>query len=291
MTAAALAVVFLAGVILVCPDLLQTGALRRRWAAVSAARPGRVRGTEMRSARRLRAGGTCLVAGLAGGALSLAVVPVAGIAIASALACARIPAALARRRVEGLRLARRRAWPEAVDLLASAVRAGETLPAALASLAERGPGPLRSDLGTLVADHRLSGDLGGALRRLAAALGDPAADRFAVTLGFAYRAGGTGLGQVLRALAVSLREDLALRAEITARQSWTVVAARVAAAAPWLVLVIVASRPAALAAYRSSAGAVVLVGGAAATFAGFRVMLSLGRVPEEPRLFAGGAGR
>lgn len=286
MAALALALIFLAGVLLVGSDLL-----RRSGATRSGGRADRVRGVSERPRLRFGAAWRGLGAGLVGGLMALAVVPVPALILVAALACGRIPTCLDRRRAEGRRQARRRAWPEAVDLLASAVRAGETLPAALASLAERGPEPLRGDLGALVADHRLSGDLGAALLRMAAGLADPTVDRFAVTLGFAYRSGGSGLGQVLRALAVSLREDLALRAEIAARQSWAVVGARVAAAAPWAVLVIVISRPSALAAYRSPAGAALLVGGGAITFAGFRVMLALGRVREEPRLLSDGASR
>ncbi|MGH9024183.1 MAG: type II secretion system F family protein [Acidimicrobiia bacterium] len=285
MARSTLTLAFLVGVLLVGSDLL-----RRSRAIRSGGRVDRVGGVS-RPRLGLGVAGRSVGVGLVGGLLAFAAAPVPTLSLVAALACARVPICLDRRREEARRQARRRAWPEAVDLLASAVRAGETLPAALASLAERGPGPLRCDLGALVADHRLSGDLGGALVRMAAGLADPTADRFAVTLGFAYRSGGSGLGQVLRALALSLREDLALRAEIAARQSWVVVGARVAAAAPWAVLVIVMSRPSALEAYRSPAGAVVLIGGGAVTLAGFRAMLALGRVREEPRLLPDGASR
>jgi tight adherence protein B len=97
------------------------------------------------------------------------------------------------------------------------------------------------------------------------------------------------LGRVLRTLAAFLREDLAVRKEVEARQSWTVVAARVAAAAPWIVLVLVASRPQGRAAFDSVQGMVVLVGGALATVVGYRMMLALGRLPEEPRVLGGAA--
>jgi tight adherence protein B len=104
------------------------------------------------------------------------------------------------------------------------------------------------------------------------------------TLVMAHRVGGRELGQVLRTLGGFLREDFAVRKEIEARQSWTLVAARVAAAAPWFVLVLVASRPQGAAAYDSLGGLVVLVGGAVATVVGYRLMVALGRLPEEPRV-------
>ena len=96
-------------------------------------------------------------------------------------------------------------------------------------------------------------------------------------------------GGVLRTLAAFLREDLAVRKEVEARQSWTVVAARVAAAAPWVVLVLVASRPQGRAAFDSVEGMIVLVAGAVATVVGYRMMLALGRLPEEPRVLGGAA--
>jgi tight adherence protein B len=92
---------------------------------------------------------------------------------------------------------------------------------------------------------------------------------------------------VLRTLGGFLREDLAVRNEIVARQSWTLVAARVAAAAPWLVLVLVASRPQGARAYDSLTGLFVLAGGAVATLVGYRLMVALGRLPEEPRVLVG----
>jgi tight adherence protein B len=166
------------------------------------------------------------------------------------------------------------------------VRAGDTLPAAVALVAERGPAPLRHAFRALVADHRVSGDFVGALQRLGAAMADPTADRVVATLVIAHRVGGRELGHVLRTLGGFLREDLTVRKEVVARQSWTLVAAKVAAAAPWLVLLLVASRPQGARAYDSLTGMVVLIGGAIATVVGYRLMVALGRLPEEPRVLA-----
>ncbi len=62
--------------------------------------------------------------------------------------------------------------------------------------------------------------------------------------------------------------------------------ARVAVAAPWLVLGMLALRPAAVAAYDTPAGAVVLVSGMVACAIAYTVMLRIGRLPVEPRVFA-----
>jgi tight adherence protein B len=227
--------------------------------------------------------------GATGAAVAAVVVLVIGsttVALVGLAAGAYSPVAYYRTRRRAVRRARQQCWPEAIELLAGAVRGGDTLPAAAALVAERGPAPLRGGFRALVADHRVSGDFAGALARLGASLADPTADRVVVTLTIAHRVGGRELGRVLRTLGAFLREDLAVRREIEARQSWTLVAARVAAAAPWLVLLLVASRPQGAHAYDSVAGLVVLAGGALATVVGYRLMVALGRLPEEPRVLA-----
>lgn len=231
----------------------------------------------------------CAAAGL-GSAFVTALVAgspaIAGVALLWGV-YAPVPYLRSRRRARQREL--QRSWPEAIDLLASSVRAGDTLPAAMATVAERGPEKLRDAFRSVVADHLVSGDLAAAVGRLGETLADPTSDRIVATLTLAHRVGGRELGRVLRTLASFLREDLSTRQEIEARQSWTIVAARVAAASPWVVLLMMASRPEAAGAYDSATGVVVLAGGAAATVVGYRLMVALGRLPDEPRLLAGSA--
>jgi tight adherence protein B len=250
--------------------------LHRWWAEVG--------GSGLTAAQLL---GGCALSALGGAVAAALAFDSVSLALVAGGAGLIAPVAYLRARARRRRRALRRCWPEAVELLAGAVRAGDTLPAALAVVAEQGPEPLRPAFRALVADHRVSGDLPGALVRLGDALADPVADRVVVTLSVAYRVGGRELGRVLRTLAAFLREDQAVRLEIEARQSWTVVAARVAACAPWFVLVLVASRPQGREAFDTAAGFVVLAAGAAATFVGYRMMLAIGRLPEEPRVLAG----
>lgn len=228
----------------------------------------------------------CAGCGLALAAILIVVVGSTAVAVVGLCAGAYAPVTYYRARGRSARRARQQCWPEAIELLAGAVRAGDTLPAAVALLAERGPEPLRAPFRAVVADHRVSGDLVGALERLASTLAEPTADRVVATLVIAHRVGGRELGQVLRTLGAFLRDDLAVRKEIIARQSWTLVAARVAAAAPWLVLLLVASRPQGAQAYDSLTGLLVLAVGAVATAVGYRLMVALGRLPEEPRVLA-----
>jgi tight adherence protein B len=103
-------------------------------------------------------------------------------------------------------------------------------------------------------------------------------------LTIAHQVGGSDLVRVLRTLADFVREDLRARKEVEARWSWTVTAARVAAAAPWIVLAMMSTRPEAARAYGSATGVVVVSLGAIATVVGYRLMLRAARLPEDRRL-------
>jgi tight adherence protein B len=185
--------------------------------------------------------------------------------------------------------ARRRAdlrevWPEVVDNLASAVRAGMSLPEALSALSTRGPEVLRPTFARFAAEYRSTGRFSACLDRLKDDLADPVGDRIVETLRVAREVGGTDLGRVLRTLATFLREDARARAELETRQGWVVSAARLAVAAPWAVLLLLATQSTTLAAYDSTLGtAILLIGGAVCAVA-YRLMLRIGRLPEDVRV-------
>jgi tight adherence protein B len=178
----------------------------------------------------------------------------------------------------------REVWPEVVDNLSSAVRAGLSLPEALSALATRGPEVLRPPFARFAADYRSTGRFGVGLDRLKDDLADPVGDRIVETLRVAREVGGTDLGRVLRTLATFLREDARARAELETRQGWVVSAARLAVAAPWVVLLLLATQSTTLAAYDSALGTAILVGGGAVCLVAYRLMLRIGRLPEDVRV-------
>ncbi len=89
----------------------------------------------------------------------------AGIALLAGLAAASVPVLLLRRRVNQQIKARQESWPDAVDQLTSAIRAGLSLPEAVADLARRGPEPLRMSFAEFDAEYRVRGSFPDALRR------------------------------------------------------------------------------------------------------------------------------
>jgi tight adherence protein B len=208
------------------------------------------------------------------------------VAACFALLAARLPGAAVRARARRRRAVLRDLWPEVVDNLASGVRAGLSLPEALGALAERGPEVLRPAFARFAAHHRATGRFDRALDALKDELADPVADRICEALRLAREVGGSDLGRLLRNLSGFLRDDARTRAELEARQSWTVNAARLAVAAPWAVLALLSTRPEAVRAYDSPTGVAVLAAGAAACLVAYRLMLRVGRLPQEQRVMA-----
>lgn len=178
----------------------------------------------------------------------------------------------------------RELWPDVVDHLRSAIRAGLSLPEALIQLGDKGPSELRPLFRDFGADYRSGGRFDPALNRLKERLADPVADRIVEALRLTREVGGSDLGRLLGTLADFLRENARTRSELEARQSWTVNAARLAVAAPWIVLVLLASRPEAVAAYNTAVGAAVLVGGLVVSLVCYTLMLRIGALPQDERV-------
>jgi len=225
-------------------------------------------------------------------ALSVVLVGVLGLALTQSISVSLIFAlfagAVPRLIVSRLRHKRqadlRELWPEVVDNLTSGVRAGLSLPEALAAIGDRGPEQLREPFRHFGADYRTTGRFNESLDRLKDILADPVGDRVIESLRVAREVGGTDLGRLLSTLSGFLRDDARTRAELLARQSWSVNAARMAVAAPWLVLVLLATQRETLQAYDTPTGTIILLAGAALSFIAYRLMIRIGRLPEDRRV-------
>jgi tight adherence protein B len=223
-----------------------------------------------------------------------AIVGLAVLVITSTLAIAAcfaafgfaVPVVLVRRMAAQRHIGLREQWPEAVDNLASAVRAGLALPEAVSGLARGGPIPLRPAFTRFASAYRASGRFGECLDGLEAELADPVGDRVCETLRVAREVGGTDLGTVLRTLSELLREDARTRAEMETRQGWVVNGARLAVSAPWLVLLMLGTQSQTVEAYDTPQGTALLAIGAVACIAAYRIMLRIGRLPVERRVLA-----
>ncbi|MCU1446686.1 type II secretion system F family protein [Cryobacterium sp.] len=225
------------------------------------------------------------VLAVAAAALAEAVLGVRALTVVAGLVWLILPTLIVLWRARARRRLNRAVWPDVVDHLVSAVRSGLALPDAVSSLSQAGPVVTRTAFAEFEWEYRATGNFGYSVDRLKASLADPFADRLLETLRMAREVGGSDLTVVLRSLSSWLRQDAAVRAEVEAKQSWVVNAARLGVAAPWIVLVLISSRPEAAQAFNTAAGTVVILGGLTVSVLAYRVMLALGRLPEERRWF------
>ena len=234
--------------------------------------------------RRLLLG--CIGAGLVASILGLILTGLLVMTVLSGIAGSAIPILVLSARARRRREAAQEAWPDIVDDLIASVRAGVPLAEAMCHAARRAPDLVAGPWAAFADDVRVDGRLSFALDGLKASLADPVADRVIESLRLAHDVGGSDLARLLRDLSESLRDSQRLRSEIQARQSWTVNSARLAVAAPWITLVILASRRDAITAYNSATGALILISAAVVSVIAYRLMIMLGRLPVDERVLS-----
>lgn len=174
------------------------------------------------------------------------------------------------------------AWPDAIDFLISSIRAGISIGPSLIALAEQGPDVLKPVL--FPAREALLGGatVSQALVLMRAHAQDPVADRIALILEISQSVGGTSLGMILRSLSSYVRAESRTRAELVSRQAWTINAAKLAVAAPWLIVLLLSIR--AHEAYATATGSMILLIGSLATSVGYSWMKRAARLPLPTRL-------
>jgi tight adherence protein B len=208
------------------------------------------------------------------------------VAVAFALMAGYAPIAVVKQRAAKRQREFAEVWPDAVDNLASAVRAGLSLPDALSALGTNGPEALRESFDQFALDYQVTGRFHESLDRLKVRLADPVGDRVVEGLRIAREVGGGELGRLLRNLSGYLRDEARTRSEMESRQAWTVNGARLAVAAPWVVLLLMSFQSGSVTAYSSGAGVVVLAIGALLCLAAYWMMMRIGRLPVERRILA-----
>lgn len=208
------------------------------------------------------------------------------VALAFAVMAGYAPVALIKQRAARRQREFAEVWPDAVDNLASAVRAGLSLPDALSALGTTGPEALRDAFDQFALDYQVTGRFGEALDQLKVRLSDPVGDRVVEGLRIAREVGGGELGRLLRNLSGYLRDEARTRSELESRQAWTVNGARLAVAAPWIVLLFMSFQSQVIQRYASPGGVLVLGIGAVLCVGAYRLMMRIGRLPVERRILS-----
>lgn len=220
------------------------------------------------------------------GVLGITATPV--VALAPAVTVALLPRwALARQRSRRLREVQE-AWPDGLRQLRAAIATGRSLPQAVAGLAADGPIPLRKAFARFPVLLRMIGMV-PALETIKAELADPTSDRVIEVLVLAHERGGRTVGDILHDLADATTTDVATLEQIETDALEQKINARAVFALPWLVLLMLCSRPGHFRDfYASGQGLVVVAIGGALSLLGMWLVGRLAREPVEPRVLVPG---
>lgn len=235
-----------------------------------------------------------LAGSVAAGAVTLALVgAVTGdpiVAVVPAVAIGFLPRAFFGRR-RARRLAElQQAWPDGLRHIVGGIESGLSLNQSIASLATRGPEPLRLAFERFAVNARMVG-LAAALEIVKGQLADSTSDRVIEVLLLAHERGGRVVTEVLSDLAEATSKDLKTMEEIASDQLEPKMNARAVFALPWLVLILLtASAGPFRTFYRSAAGVAVIIAAAVMSAIGILIVERMSKDEPEQRVFAGSVG-
>ena len=211
---------------------------------------------------------------------------VVALAVISAVALGSLPGVLSSLRRSHSEHALRLMWPDVVDGIIASLRSGSNIPEAISNLATHHETRIANPARAFSREFQLTSNFDKSLDQLKLRWAAAPADRIIETLRLARELGSSETIAVLMALGSHLRSDSAVRQELEARQGWIKIAARIGLVAPWIVLLLLSSRPEAAAAYNTSTGVVVIALGAIVSLFAYRIMTGIGRLRQEERWLA-----
>lgn len=176
-------------------------------------------------------------------------------------------------------------WPIVIESLDSAAQSGLGLYESLRDLAESKHLLVAGDIARLCAACDSGVPLDVALVELKDRFGLASSDLTIESLRLVNDAGGGGYQQALQLQVKSIRERSRLFEQVLAKQGWVVGTAKVAVAAPWIIVTLLATRPENLQAYNSAAGQLLLALGLLASFIAIRLIALIGRIDNSRRVF------
>jgi tight adherence protein B len=228
----------------------------------------------------VRVGLPALAAAAVCGLVAWEALAVPALSVLAACAGGYAPLLLQRRRSDRRAREREQAWPAALDQLADGLEAGLAFPAAAAFVAQSGPSPLRGDFARLYRSVR-EGALDAGLDELAKTAERAARSASALLRAALLDVPTGGVAPVLRELAGVLRERWETRERARSRALSLRREAAILAVSPLaFVLLIGASAPGYLDAYRTASGTAVSLLGTVVILGCYLAMRRLGRVPD-----------
>lgn len=177
-------------------------------------------------------------------------------------------------------------WPIVLESLESAAISGMSILESLRDLAESEQLMVSKEFDICCRDIDFGVDLDEALTRLKRKFSNSAADFTIELLKLTNASGSAGYVSALSNQAKSLRMDSILKAELDAKQGWVVGTAKLAVAAPWLIVSVLAIRPENSFIYGSSLGTLILLLGLVASAVALRIVYRIASSSTASRVFA-----
>lgn len=177
-------------------------------------------------------------------------------------------------------------WPIVLESLESAAISGMSILESLRDLAESEQLFVSRSFAHCCREIDAGIPLEEALRNLKVHLSSPAADSTIELIVIANQFGSSGYVAALRNQVNSLRLETNLQRELAAKQGWVVGTAKLAVAAPWLIVSVLSFREENAAVYRSSIGTSILILGLAASSFALWLVYRIGRNTVTLRVFA-----
>jgi tight adherence protein B len=177
-------------------------------------------------------------------------------------------------------------WPRIIDAVYALTWSGTELGDALLAAGALCHEPVRSAFAQFGERYDSGASFDQALDSLKLKLASRTADRFIEITRLAHSLGGHGFLLALKLQAGALRRELATIAELEAKSSWVLGTAKLAIAAPWLILLLLGTQPGMIAAFNSTGGVLVLVVGLSFSIFAFWLIRVLGRLQYGTRTLA-----
>jgi len=175
--------------------------------------------------------------------------------------------------------------PEVIELIISGLQVGMSISETLANLSKIGPNCIKESFVEFENRLRNGGFFESEINWLKNEFKDPLADQLFETLIYANKFGGRNAIKILHELAEFVASDLALRSEISARFGWVKNSASLAAAAPWLLYLILRTQENAKIAYSQPFGQLLMIIGFVLTVIAYFWMQKIATLPRAKRIF------
>lgn len=177
-------------------------------------------------------------------------------------------------------------WPSVLESLESAAQSGMSLLESMRDLAESTQLLVSKDFAFACQLCDRGAGLDASLAQLKQRFALSICDSTIETLRLVNDSGGAGYLPALRHQSRAIRASSSVSQQIEAKQGWVLGTAKIAVAAPWLIVVLLSGRLENAAAYSSPQGSMLLVAGLAASVLAVYLIGRIAKVDEQIRVFA-----